>query len=121
LNHDFKSWQDWRLAKSEILGRTGIMTQFLCVARSRTDGQYLVARSESAEAGKPPDRYLLVFKEHADLLSYFNRHAPDLSVQFAMESVAQTQLPAILSRWSYQGIGLVEDPWIPTVKFSHLS
>jgi hypothetical protein len=97
------------------------MTEFCCVARSRTDGQYLVARSDRAEAGQPPDRYLLVFKEHADLLSYFNRHAPDLSAEFAMESVAQAKLSAILTRWSYQGIGLVQDPWIPTVKFSHLN
>jgi hypothetical protein len=94
------------------------MTQFWCVARSRMDGQYLVARAGSGEAGKAPDRYLLVFKEHADLLSYLNRHAPDLATQFAMESVSQTQLSGILTRWSYQGVGMVEDPWIPTVKFS---
>lgn len=96
------------------------MTQFWCVARSRMDGQYLVARSGSAEQGKPPDRYLLVFREHSDMLSYLNRHAPDLTAQFAMESIAQTQLSATLSRWSYQGIGFVEDPWIPTVKFTKM-
>ena len=94
------------------------MTQFWCVARSRTDGQYLVARSENSDPGKPPDRYLLVFKEHADLLSYLNRHAPDLAAQFAMESIAQSKLSAVLSRWSYQGIGLVEDPWLPIVNFT---
>ena len=94
------------------------MIQFWCVARSRIDGQYLVARSENSEPGKPPDRYLLVFKEHADLLAYLNRHAPDLAAQFAMESIAQTQLSVLLSRWSYQGIGLVEDPWLPTVSFT---
>lgn len=45
-------------------------------------------------------------------------HAPDLAAQFAMESIAQTQLSTLLSHWSYQGIGLVEDPWLSIVSFT---
>lgn len=96
------------------------MTETWCVARSKTDGQYLAARSQAASPDAKPDRYLLLFKEHADLLSYLNRHAPDLTPQFAMEVVPHNQLASLLNRWSYVGIAIVEDPWLPTVQFATL-
>jgi hypothetical protein len=95
------------------------MVQQWSVVRSRVDGQYLVARLKS-EDGQPKP-HLIVFSEHADALTYLNRHAPDLADQFAVETLTQPQLPALLKRWSYQGVAIVEDPWLPTLKFGTIN
>lgn len=92
------------------------MVQQWYVVRSRTDGQYLVARLKGEE-GQPPKPHLIVFGEHADALTYLNRHAPDLASQFAVESLTQPQLPGLLQRWSYDGVAIVEDAWLPRLKF----
>jgi len=104
------------------------MIQQWYVARSRADGQYLVARlrpeglgrDDESSAPTPPVPYLLIFTEHVDVLSYLNRHAPDLAAQFAVESITQPQLPKILQRWSYTGVAIVEDCWLPRIKFATL-
>jgi hypothetical protein len=95
------------------------MVQQWYVLRSRADGQYLVARLRP-DPDQPPHPYLILFSEHADALTYLNRQAPDLAPQFAVESLTQPQLPGLLKRWSYVGIAIVEDAWIPTLKFATL-
>ena len=98
-----------------------MLTNIHYLLRSRQDGSYLVARPrfESDEEHPPQvnSGYLIMFQEHADGLSYLNAHAPDLAVQFAVESVNQSQLKIIMDRWKFQGIGLVSDPLLPKIQF----
>ena len=44
-----------------------------------------------------------------------------MSDRLSIESVSATQLKSILQRWGYQGIGYVEDPLIPEIKFMILA
>ncbi len=96
-----------------------MLSQIYYLIRSRKDGQYLVAHPQTAsEASQKPDPgYLLMFREHFDALSYLNKYASDVTNQFAVESVPGTQLNALLSRWSFKGFGIVQDPLIPRVEF----
>ncbi|WP_199320324.1 hypothetical protein [Leptolyngbya sp. FACHB-261] len=88
-----------------------IQTHYLL--RSRTDGNYLIARPHgAADSG-----YLLLFAEYADALSYLNAHAPELRDRFAVETLPQSQLPTLLNRWGFAGIGVVRDPLVPQVSF----
>lgn len=83
--------------------------------RSKTDGRYLVARIQPEEG--QGINYILVFKEHHEALSYLNTHAAEFADQFGVESVISSQLTAIMQRWGYKGIGIVEEPIEPRVKF----
>jgi len=85
--------------------------------RSRADGNYLAAQPDP-EIGQ---RYLLVFPEQHEALSYMNTHAPELQSHFSAESVGERQLRSILDRWQYYGIGMVQDPLIPQIKFLSLT
>lgn len=91
------------------------------LVRSKQDGQYLVARPRLANAAESDDtpltEFLLVFKEHADALSYLNAFAPTLTDRFAVESVLGNQLSNVMNRWGYQGFGVVQDPLLPKVEF----
>ncbi len=89
------------------------------LVRSKTDGQYLVARI-TPEGKENPDRYLLLFKEHFDALSYLNTHGSGVSDRFSIESISGTQLKGILQRWGFTGVGLVQDPLIPRIEFLSL-
>ncbi len=40
-----------------------------------------------------------------------------MAQQFGVESVISNQLTGILQRWGYQGMGVVEDPIEPRIKF----
>jgi len=85
--------------------------------RSRADGNYLAAHPD-------PDsvhRYLLVFAEHFEALSYLNTHGSDVAQQFTVESVGKSQIRGILDRWQYQGIGVVKDPLLPQIEFMSLA
>jgi hypothetical protein len=97
-----------------------MFSQIHYLVRSRTDGQYLVARprqvSESGDR-QPPPGYLLLFKEQSDALSYLNTHGAEVADRFAVESIPGSQLGALLSRWGFQGVGIVEDPLLPRVEF----
>ncbi len=86
------------------------------VIRSLKDGKYLVARI-TQEQNRAEASYLLVFKLDHEALSYINSHAQEFSDRLNVESVSSTQLKALLNRWGYQGIGLVEDPLIPNISF----
>jgi hypothetical protein len=97
-----------------------MVSQLYYVLRSRTDGQYLAAHPQTpttAPDQPPPAGFLLVFTADYDALSYLNAHAPDLSGQFAVEPVTASSLKPLLSRWNFQGMGMVQDPRIPQVEF----
>ncbi|MDJ0725652.1 MAG: hypothetical protein QNJ38_11115 [Prochloraceae cyanobacterium] len=85
--------------------------------RSKQDGQYLVARVKNSPEEAKPARYLLIFTEQYDALSYLNAHAKQMSDRFAVESLAGTQLKTLLKRWGFEGVGLVRDPLVPEIDF----
>ncbi|MFO8037841.1 MAG: hypothetical protein R6U67_00170 [Sodalinema sp.] len=82
------------------------------VLRSQQDGQYLAARPDVEG-----DRYLLLFTEHFDALSYVNRFAEDYKAQISVESLATPSLKPLLQRWGYVGFALVRDPLLPRLEF----
>jgi hypothetical protein len=98
-----------------------MLSQIFYFVRSRHDGQYLVARpkmtASSESLDKPHPGYVLLFREHADALSYLNTHGSGVSDRFAVESIPGTQLKGLMQRWGFGGIGLVQDPLLPTVDF----
>ncbi len=86
--------------------------------RSRQDGQYLVARANaSQDKAEEKIRYLLIFTEQYEALSYLNTHAKELSDRFSVESISGNQLNPLLKRWGFDGVGLVRDPLIPKIDF----
>jgi hypothetical protein len=87
------------------------------VLRSRLNGQFLVAHP-STDAQQ---NYVLVFKADYDALSYLNAHAANAQEQLATECLSASQLKANLSRWGFQGIGLVDDPMLPSIQFLELA
>jgi hypothetical protein len=91
-----------------------MLSQVFYLIRSKTDGQYLVARP-NGDAESPG--YLLMFKEHYDALSYINTHGAEVADRFAVESIAGTQLGNLIKRWGFVGMGLVQDPLLPRVEF----
>lgn len=99
-----------------------MLSQAYFLIRSIRDGRPLVARPRtsspsSSSSESQPEAFLLLFQEKTDAMSYLNAHAGDLSRHFGIESVNRTQLPNILSRWNYRGIGLVDDPLVPKIEF----
>jgi hypothetical protein len=88
-----------------------MQNQIYYALRSRSEGNYLVAHVETDTS------YLLLFTEYADALSYLNTHSPEHRDRFAVDSIPNTQISSIIKRWSLEGIGLVQDPLLPTVKF----
>ncbi|MBW4463954.1 MAG: hypothetical protein KME07_00730 [Pegethrix bostrychoides GSE-TBD4-15B] len=96
-----------------------MLSATLYLIRSKADGQYLVARPRAANPDAPPDPgFLLLFKEHADALSYLNTHASGLMDRFGVESIPGSQLKTLMGRWGFTGIGMVQDPLVPEVEFA---
>ena len=64
-----------------------ITSQTHYLIRSKVDGQYLAARprSDTEDSDRPAPSYLLMFKEHADALSYLNMHGAAVADRFAVE------------------------------------
>ena len=90
--------------------------------RSNSTGQYLVARPP-VEGGHPElatDPFLLLFIADFDALSYLNAHAKDYAPQFSVEYCDRTKIKSICDRWSYKGVGVVNDPLVPQVEFMSL-
>ncbi|EKQ67585.1 hypothetical protein OsccyDRAFT_3866 [Leptolyngbyaceae cyanobacterium JSC-12] len=89
------------------------------LVRSKVDGQYLVAhlRQDETSASKGNSGYLLMFQEHFDALSYLNTHGKDIADRFAVESIPGSQLEALIKRWDFGGVGIVQDPLLPKVEF----
>jgi hypothetical protein len=81
--------------------------------RSKTDGKYLAARPHENESSS----YLLLFKEQYDALSYLNTHAEAYASRLGVEMISNSQVPSILKRWGFIGIGIVLDPLIPNIEF----
>ena len=99
-----------------------MLSETFHLIRSKADGQYLVARpriSSSANPDAPPDPgFLLLFKEHADALSYLNSHAAGFVDRFGVESITGSQLKTLMGRWGFTGIGMVQDPLVPEIEFA---
>lgn len=93
------------------------MSQLYYLLRSRADGRYLAAHLPSPDSASPQTGFLLVFKADYDALSYLNTHAADLGDQFAIETVTPSSLKPLLSRWNFQGLGMVDDPRLPEIEF----
>ncbi|MEL6939073.1 MAG: hypothetical protein AAFO84_07755 [Cyanobacteria bacterium J06598_1] len=87
--------------------------------RSKSTGQYLVARppEKGGHPEQPTEPFLLLFIADFDALSYLNAHAGEHAAQFAVEYCDQTKIKGICDRWSYKGIGIVNDPLVPRVEF----
>lgn len=108
-----------------------MFSQVFYLIRSKADGEYLVARTKAepkqradrSDTGAADDaravdaKYLLVFKEHYDALSYINTHGADVADRFAVESIAGTQLGNLMKRWGFMGMGMVQDPLLPRIEF----
>ncbi len=96
-----------------------MLSATLYLIRSKADGQYLVARPRAANPDALPDPgFLLLFKEHADALSYLNTHAAGLLDRFGVESIPGSQLKTLMGRWGFTGIGMVQDPLVPEIEFA---
>ncbi len=90
-----------------------MLTHTYYLLRSKADGRYISAQPNPDS----PQGYLLLFSEHFDALSYLNKHAADVTDQFAVESIAGSHIKAILQRWGFGGIALIKDPLIPNIEF----
>lgn len=88
------------------------MSQYYLL-RSREDGRYLVAHPDDAASAS----YLLMFSEDFEALSYLNTHGADIRDRFAVESIVTSQIKNLINRWGFAGVGIVEDPLLPKVKF----
>ena len=84
--------------------------------RSRQNGQYLSAQQPDADHSTQT-RYVLLFRQDFEALSYLNAHAPDLSDRFSVEAHSLSQLKASLERWGFAGVAFVTDPLEPQVDF----
>lgn len=100
-----------------------MVSQLYYLLRSRADGSYLVARPNGVGSPDqpPPKGFLLVFTADYDALSYLNAHAPELSDKFAIETITASSLKPLISRWNFQGLGMVNDPRLPQVEFFNRS
>ncbi|NMF84572.1 hypothetical protein [Nodosilinea sp. P-1105] len=102
-----------------------MISQLYYLLRSRLDGSYLVAHPQGrppvAEGQPPPTGFLLVFTADYDALSYLNTHAPDVKDKFGVETVTPSSLKPLISRWDFQGLGMVQDPQLPQVDFFNRS
>ena len=94
-----------------------MLSQTFYLVRSRADGQYLVARTKPNADAPSDSGYLLMFKEHADALSYLNTHGGEVAHRFSVESIPGTQLKSLIKRWGFIGVGMVQDPLIPQIDF----
>lgn len=97
-----------------------MVSQLYYLLRSRADGSYLAAHPQGVPPNtpdQPPKGFLLVFVADYEALSYLNAHAPDLAAQFVVEPITPSHLKPLLSRWNFQGVGMVQDPRLPTVEF----
>lgn len=91
-------------------------SQIYYLIRSRADGRYVTAHPD--ESAKPGDLgYLLMFREQFEALSYLNAHGAGVADRFAVESIPGSQLKNLLQRWGFTGVGMVQDPLLPSIQF----
>ena len=89
------------------------MLAFYYLIQSKKDGQYLFARPGADREAK----FVLLFSERSDALSYLTAHVGAVSDRFLVQSVSSKDLAAILTRWDFRGVGSVEDPLLPKIQF----
>ncbi len=90
------------------------------VVLAKTSGRYLTARPHGVDPDRPvadQPAYLLLFRERFEALSYLNAHAPSMADQFVVESQVESQIKGLMQRWNFAGVGIVQDPLVPTVEF----
>lgn len=87
--------------------------QMYYLVRSKVDGKYLAARPDPDSTAS----YLLLFKENFDALSYLNKYAGKLKEKLGVETIDRSQLKSVLQRWGFSGIGMVNDPLVPSIEF----
>jgi len=94
-----------------------MFSQVYYVILVRASGRYLTVQPQDK-----PDapKYLLLFKENFEAMTYLNQHGGGLADKFTVESVAQTQLKGLLFRWGFTGIGVVQDTLEPRIDFLNL-
>ena len=90
-----------------------MLSETYYLIRSKADGRYLAARPNEDDAST----FVLLFREHFDALSYLNTHAGDLADRLSVETISGTQIKTVLQRWSFNGVGIVNDPLLPTIEF----
>ncbi|MEG4866363.1 MULTISPECIES: hypothetical protein [unclassified Microcoleus] len=90
-----------------------MLSQVFYLLRSRADGKYISACPNPDSAVS----YLLMFREDYDALSYLNTHAADVADRFGVESISGSQVKKLLERWSFKGVGIVQDPLLPNIEF----
>lgn len=93
-----------------------MLSQVYYLIRSKADGNYLLAHL-NLDVKPSKSGYLLMFREHFDALSYLNTHGSDVAERFAVEPVPSTQVGDLLKRWSFSGVGIVQDPLLPKIEF----
>jgi hypothetical protein len=93
-----------------------MLAQTYYLLRSKLDGNYLVAYPQRTPE-HPGPKYLLLFREDFEALSYLSAHGAEVRDRFAVESVLSSQVPNVLQRWGFQGTGVVQDPLLPRVEF----
>ncbi len=89
------------------------MLSFYYLIQSKQDGQYVFARPAADRSAK----FVLLFSERADALSYLNAHVAQVSDRFLVQSISSKTLTDILQRWDFRGVGLVDDPLLPKIQF----
>jgi hypothetical protein len=93
------------------------------VIQSRRNGKHLAAHPQGRSPSAPHSSqeqdagFLLLFREKPDALSYLNTHAGELTPQFQVEPIQRSQLPGLIKRWQFRGVGLVNDPLVPQIEF----
>ncbi|AFY53148.1 hypothetical protein Riv7116_0553 [Rivularia sp. PCC 7116] len=90
-----------------------MLSETYYLIRSKADGRYLAARPNEDDAST----FVLLFRENFDALSYLNTHAGDLADRLGVETISGTQIKTVLQRWSFNGVGIVTDPLLPTIEF----
>jgi hypothetical protein len=94
-----------------------MLSQAYYLVRSKRDGKYLIAYPHQETESAARQGFLLMFREYHEALSYLNTHASGVVEQFAIESIAGNHVGAILERWGFTGVGVVQDPLLPRVEF----
>ncbi len=94
-----------------------MLSETYYLVRSKADGSYLAARPRPNPDRVEQDRFVLLFREHFDALSYLNTHAADLADRFSVESILGNQVGSLLQRWDFTGMGMVTDPLLPRIEF----
>jgi hypothetical protein len=96
-----------------------MLSQTYYVILARESGRYLVVQPQGQDNPNAP-RYLLLFRENFEAMTYLNHHGGGLADRFTVESVPQGQVKGLLQRWGFNGVGMVQDTLEPRIDFLNL-